>query len=197
MGKLIGGVVVMACVLAAGCGTAQPQKTTQDPERAARDIATAAGDDQPAATETTTDDTAGGTEIPFGQAGVDDDVTFKLMSFERVDRIATGPYSSDGPIRPQHGAALYAATVVYKNNMSVSIDLLCGGAEGFKLIDRKVRNYDAIDRLIEIPENDQICSREVQPGFKTRAVIPFEMPARGVEHRSTERLLRGAVVPPA
>jgi len=115
--------------------------------------------------------------VSVGEAGVDDDVTFKVNAMERVDSIAGGEFS-DGPITPREGAQLIRVDLTYKNNMQAPIDLLCGGGQGFVLLDEDDRNYEPVNDLTDIAENGEVCLEEVQPGFKSDVVLAFQMPRR-------------------
>lgn len=135
-------------------------------------------DDSPdASAETTTDaesESATRKETTIGVAATDDDVTFKVESFERVTSIATDEYS-DGPIVPAAGSKLYVATVTWKNNMTTSADIFCGGGSTV-LVDEKGRNFDPdTDSMLDIPDNS-VCRDEVQPGFKQSVKLVFRTP---------------------
>jgi hypothetical protein len=113
------------------------------------------------------------TRVNVGEAGVDDDVTFKVLSLEAVSSIPTDEYS-DGPITAKPGAKLVKAVVRWKNNMSKSADIFCGGNSAI-LLDQNDRNFDPIDDQIDIAGNN-ICGEDVQPGFTQTVTLAFQMP---------------------
>jgi hypothetical protein len=112
------------------------------------------------------------TSVSVGEAGVDDDVTFKVLSLEAVSSIQTDEFS-DGPITPKAGAKLVKAVVIWKNNMNKSASIFCGGGSAL-LLDQNGRNFDPIDNQIDIAGNG-LCD-DVQPGFKQTVTLAFQMP---------------------
>jgi zinc-ribbon domain/Domain of unknown function (DUF4352) len=113
------------------------------------------------------------TTVQVGEPAVDDDVTFKVLSLEAVSSIATDEFS-DGPITAKPGAKLVKAVVRWKNNMSKSADIFCGGSSAI-LLDQNDRNFDPIDDQIDIAGNN-ICGEDVQPGFTQTVTLAFQMP---------------------
>lgn len=125
--------------------------------------------------ETTTEETPSGDLYSIGESAQDDGLVFKVLSLEEVSQIEVGQYAYPSrPIQPTRGAKLVLATVLWKNETNESVDNFCGGA-GAKLLDEEDRNFDPIDRQIDIRRNT-ICSKEVQPGFKVKQYLAFEMP---------------------
>jgi hypothetical protein len=123
--------------------------------------------------ETTTAETGGFHGV--GESAEDDGLLFKVVSLKEVDEIPVGKYSFPSkPIRPVKGAKLVLAAVVWKNNTNQSADNFCGEG-GAKLADEQDRNFDPIDRQIDIKGNT-ICSKDVQPGFKVKQYLAFQMP---------------------
>ncbi len=117
--------------------------------------------------------------VAIDEARGDDRVTFKVTGLERVQSIPRNEtWASDGPLTPRRGAQLIRVDLSYKNNMQVPIDLLCGGGQGFVLLDENDRNYRPIDSLLELEGNDEVCGEDVQPGFKADVVLAFQMPKR-------------------
>ena len=111
-----------------------------------------------------------------GESAEDEGLIFKVTGLREVQEIPVGQYAYPArPIRPAKGAKLVLATVVWKNDTDESADNFCGGA-GAKLLDQENRNFDPIERQIDIRRNT-ICSKEIQPGFKVRQYLGFEMPS--------------------
>jgi hypothetical protein len=113
------------------------------------------------------------TAVSVGQPGVDDNVTFKVLSLEAVSSIPTDEFS-DGPMTAKPGAKLVKAVVRWKNNMDKSADIFCGGG-GAILIDQNNRNFDPVEDQIDIAGNN-ICGEDVQPGFTQTVTLAFQMP---------------------
>jgi hypothetical protein len=113
--------------------------------------------------------------ISVGEAAVDDDITFKVTSISSVDSIP-GSEFSEGPLTPRSGAKLVRVDLTYRNNTQTPVDLLCGGASGFVLLDEDDRNYEPVDDLLDLAGNDEVCSENVQPGFRSQVVLAFQVP---------------------
>jgi hypothetical protein len=106
--------------------------------------------------------------------GSDDHMKVKITSMEKVNSIpAANEYSESVVDKP--GSSLVAVHMEVKNNGDDEIDPLCGGGHGFVLLDQKDRNFDPLDKEIEI--NDNVCSDGIQPGFKSSYVMAFRLPA--------------------
>jgi hypothetical protein len=139
---------------------------------------TVAEDDDSAPTEdedAPTEDAAGNQTVKsIGQWGEDDDMKVKVVSMEKVNYIpAVNEYSD--PVNDKSGSSLVAVKVEVKNNGNNDIDPLCGGGNGFVLLDQDDRNFDPLDSLLDI--NDNVCGDGIQPGFKSTYTIAYRLPA--------------------
>ncbi|MBF6618850.1 MAG: DUF4352 domain-containing protein [Patulibacter sp.] len=107
----------------------------------------------------------------IGKAATDDDMTFKVESFDRVSSVPVSEFSD--PITGDDDAAFYIATVTWKNNTSTSARNFCGD-RGAVLVDGEYRNFDIDDRTIDVADGG--TCEDVQPGFKATVKLLFQMP---------------------
>jgi putative hemolysin len=106
--------------------------------------------------------------------GQDDGMRVKVLSMQKVDSIpAADEFSSS--VSDKAGSSLIAVRMEVQNAGKKAIDPLCGGGSGFVLLDQNDRNFDPLDKLLDI--NDNVCGDGIQPGFKSTYVMAFRLPA--------------------
>lgn len=149
--------------------TATPDYTQTDDSTLDDDSAPTEDEDAP-----TEDDAGNQTVKSIGQWGEDDDMKVKVLSMEKVDSIPPADDWSK-PVNDKSGSSLIAVKIEVKNNGDNDIDPLCGGGNGFVLLDQNDRNFDALDNLLDI--NDNVCGDGIQPGFKSSYTLAYRLPA--------------------
>lgn len=78
-------------------------------------------------------------------------------------------------VQAGRGAKFVSVTTRVFNDAQVSIDLTCGYPIGNHVIDDRGRQFDAIDRLYQIPGNPE-CNANLQPGFESDMTWIYRVP---------------------
>jgi hypothetical protein len=120
---------------------------------------------------------AGGPKQTFhglNEWGQDDGMRVKVTSIEKVQSIPAASEFSDGVV-DKAGSSLLAVKLTIQNAGDKAIDPLCGGAHGFVLLDENDRNFDALDKTLDI--NDNVCGDGIQPGFKSSYTLAYRLPS--------------------
>jgi hypothetical protein len=150
---------------------------TEDDGAATADAANAADaapteDEDSAPTED-----AGGPKQTFhglNEWGQDDGMRVKVTSIEKVQSIPAASEFSDGVV-DKAGSSLLAVKLTIQNAGDKAIDPLCGGAHGFVLLDENDRNFDALDKTLDI--NDNVSGDGIQPAFKSSYTLAYRLPS--------------------
>jgi hypothetical protein len=106
--------------------------------------------------------------------GQDDGMRVKVTSVEKVQSIPPADEFSDGVV-DKSGSSLIGIKLTIQNAGSKAIDPLCGGANGFVLLDENDRNFDALNKTLDI--NDNVCDDGIQPGFKSSYTLAYRLPS--------------------
>ena len=122
------------------------------------------------------EDTPKQTQHGLNEWGQDDGMRVKVLSMTKVSYIPPAPpaWLHDG-VKDKAGSSLISVRVEVKNAGKQAIDPLCGGGSGFVLLDQADRNFNALDKLLDI--NDNVCGDGIQPGFKSTYTIAYRLPA--------------------
>jgi hypothetical protein len=106
--------------------------------------------------------------------GQDDGMRVKVTSVQKVDSIpAVDEYSE--PVLDRKSSSLIQVKLTVKNGTKSAIDPLCGGGNGFVLLDQDDRNFEPLDSLLDI--NNNVCGDGIQPGFKSSYTLAYRLPA--------------------
>ena len=106
--------------------------------------------------------------------GQDDGMRVKVTSVQKVGSIPAIDEYSD-PVLDKKSSTLIAVKLTVKNGTKSAIDPLCGGGNGFVLLDQDDRNFQPLDSILDI--NDNVCDDGIQPGFKSSYTLAFRLPA--------------------
>jgi hypothetical protein len=151
---------------------ADPYSAVEEPTPTEDDLAPTEDESVP------TEDMSGPKQTVHGMNdwGQDDGMRVKVLSMQKVNSIPPAPpaWLNDG-IADKPGSSLVAVRLEVKNVGDNDIDPLCGGGSGFVLLDQNDRNFDPLDKLLDI--NDNVCDDGIQPGFKSTYTIAYRLPA--------------------
>ncbi len=113
------------------------------------------------------------TRVGIGQPRRLGDVVYTVRSARWVSQLQG---SLDEVILPQAGRRFFVARVSYKNVGRTPLDLLCGGATNFRLLDSRSRVFSTDEEaMIEHELNDEACVRKAQPGDLDTAAVVFQV----------------------
>jgi hypothetical protein len=114
---------------------------------------------------------AGATVRTVGGTGIDDGLSFRVLSIREVSGFPVDEYSD--PIAAVPGAKLVRADVVVKNNTPKPFSPICGSGNAV-LIDQKDRNFNLIEDGFDIA-NSNLCE-DIAPGFQSTVILGFQIP---------------------
>jgi hypothetical protein len=155
------------------------QGDATEPDNSATAEATPGQSEDSAPTE---DDTAAGdgesgpkqTFHNLNEWGQDDSMRVKVTSIEKVQSIPPADEFSDAVV-DKPSSSLIAVKLTIQNAGQTAIDPLCGGAGGFVLLDANDRNFNPLDKSLDI--NSNVCDDGIQPGFKSSYTLAFRLPS--------------------